>query len=183
MIEIPTKYAEGFAWSKVASRHRQIIHRAAARHPSDNRLKVVYLDHVAQLSGGEIALLRLLPHLDRVNPHVVLAEDGLLVGQLHLAGISTEVLPLSKSVRDRRKGVAHRRALAPGRAAATMAYVARLATRLRQLQPDVVHTNSLKAGVYGSLVARLAGVPMIWHIRDRIDEGYLPHKAGSSCAG
>ena len=33
-------------------------------------------------------------------------------------------------------------------------YVARLALRLRTLRPDLVHTNSLKAGVYGSLAAR-----------------------------
>ena len=170
-------HAEQFAWSAVAARHRAIIDRAAARGKSDDRLKVVYLDHVARLSGGEIALLRLLPHLDRVNPHIVLAEDGPLVGRLHLAGISTEVLPLGDSARELRKGLVHRRGLAPGVAAATAAYVVRLAARLRQLRPDVVHTNSLKAGVYGSLAARLAGIPMIWHVRDRIEDDYLPSEA------
>jgi glycosyltransferase involved in cell wall biosynthesis len=53
----------------------------------------------------------------------------------------------------------------------------RLAARLRQLRPDLVHTNSLKAGVYGSLAARLAGIPVIWHVRDRIAEDYLPRSA------
>jgi glycosyltransferase involved in cell wall biosynthesis len=31
--------------------------------------------------------------------------------------------------------------------------------------------------VYGSVAARLAGVPMIWHVRDRIAEDYLPRPA------
>jgi glycosyltransferase involved in cell wall biosynthesis len=170
-------YAERFEWSAVAERHRAIMRRAAARIQVDDRLRVVYLDHVARLSGGEIALLRLLPHLDRVTPHVVLAEDGPLVQQLHLAGISTEVLPLTDSVRHLRKGNVDHRGLSPRVAGATAAYVLRLAARLRQLRPDLVHTNSLKAGVYGSVAARLAGIPMIWHVRDRIEEDYLPRAA------
>lgn len=181
-VELPSRtaaraHAERFDWSAVAERHRTILRRAAARVELDDRLKVVYLDHVARLSGGEIALLRLLPHLDRVNPHVILAEDGPLVQQLHLAGISTEVLPLAASVRKVRKGDVHQRGLPPVVAGATAAYVLRLAARLRKLRPDLIHTNSLKAGVYGSLAARIAGIPMIWHVRDRIEGDYLPHAA------
>jgi glycosyltransferase involved in cell wall biosynthesis len=40
-----------------------------------------------------------------------------------------------------------------------------------------VHTNSLKAGVYGTVAGRLAGVPVVWHVRDRIAEDYLPRPA------
>ena len=40
-----------------------------------------------------------------------------------------------------------------------------------------MHTNSLKAGVYGSLAARAAGVPVVWHLRDRIAPDYLPRPA------
>jgi glycosyltransferase involved in cell wall biosynthesis len=170
-------YAQRFDWSTVAERHRGILRRAAARTDSRTRLRVVYLDHVARLSGGEIALLRLLPHLDRVQPHVVLAEDGPLVGRLHLAGISCEVLPLHDSSRHLRKADVHGRGVSSKAAVATAAYVVRLAARLRALRPDLVHTNSLKAGVYGSLAARLAGIPVIWHVRDRIAEDYLPRSA------
>jgi glycosyltransferase involved in cell wall biosynthesis len=87
------------------------------------------------------------------------------------------VLPLTHSVRHLRKGEVDHRGLSPGVAGVTAAYVVRLAARLRQLRPDLVHTNSLKAGVYGSLAARLAGIPMIWHVRDRIEEDYLPRPA------
>jgi glycosyltransferase involved in cell wall biosynthesis len=172
-------YAERFGWSGVAERHRAIARRAVGQVRRDSRLKVVYLDHVAQLSGGEIALLRLLPHLDRVNPHVILGEDGPLVGELHLAGISTEVLPFGDVARRLRKASVLTGAITPRIAATTAAYVARLAARLRHLRPDLVHTNSLKAGVYGSLAANLAGIPVIWHVRDRISEDYLPRPAVS----
>jgi glycosyltransferase involved in cell wall biosynthesis len=174
-------YAERFGWDAVAARHRMIarrtVHRARtvpAAERGEARLRVVYLDHVARLSGGEIALLRLLPHLDRVDPHVILAEDGPLVGALHRECISSEVLPMAEVARDLRKGEVRRGGVSIDAAAATSAYVLRLAARLRYLKPDLVHTNSLKAGLYGSLAARLAGIPMIWHVRDRIAEDYLP---------
>jgi glycosyltransferase involved in cell wall biosynthesis len=62
-------------------------------------------------------------------------------------------------------------------AASTIAYTVRLTRRLRQLKPDLVHTNSLKSGYYGSVAARLARRPVIWHLRDRLAEDYLPRRA------
>lgn len=137
-------------------------------------MRVVYLNHVAQLSGGEIALLRLIAHLPEVQPHVILAEDGPLAAELAKAGISSEVLPMAERTRDMRKGAVTVRSIRPAMVSDTTRYVLRLARRLRALRPDVVHTNSLKAGVYGSVAARLAGIPVVWHVRDRIAVDYLP---------
>lgn len=171
-------FAERFGWDSVAERNARLYRRAIddrAAHP--RKLRVVYLDHVAKLSGGEIALLRLLPHLRDVNPHVVLAEDGPFADKLVQAGISSEVLPLSDRARELRKARVTPRGV-PFRAGLdTALYVLRVARRLRRLQPDVVHTNSLKAGLYGSIAARLAGVPVVWHVRDRISPDYLPKPA------
>jgi glycosyltransferase involved in cell wall biosynthesis len=58
-----------------------------------------------------------------------------------------------------------------------VAYAVRLSRRLRTLAPDLVHTNTLKAALYGGLAGRMAGVPVIWHIRDRIAADYLPRPA------
>ena len=140
-------------------------------------MRVVYLNHVAQLSGGEIALLRLIPHLPEVQAHVILATDGPLTVELAKAGISSEVLPMAERTRDMRKDAVTVRSIRPAMVFDTTRYVLRLARRLRQLRPDIVHTNSLKAGVYGSVAARLAGVPVVWHVRDRIATDYLPAAA------
>ncbi len=177
-------YAERFRWSAVAERHRAIHRRlvvrcseAAASSSDDHaRLKVVYLDHTARLSGGEIALLRLLPHLDRVHPHLVLGEDGPLVRRMHIAGVSTEVMPFGERARGVHREEVHRSAASPAVAGGTAAYVLRLAARLRRLAPDLVHTNSLKSGLYGSIAARLADIPVVWHVRDRIAEDYMPRR-------
>ena len=55
-------------------------------------------------------------------------------------------------------------------------YAFRLARFIAQRRVDLVHTNSLKADIIGGLAARLARVPVIWHIRDRISDDYLPAK-------
>src|SRR5439155_9190208 len=53
-------------------------------------------------------------------------------------------------------------------------YGFRLADFIRKHQIDIVHTNSLKADIVGGLAARLACRPLVWHVRDRIEEDYLP---------
>jgi glycosyltransferase involved in cell wall biosynthesis len=141
------------------------------------KLRVVYLDHVAQLSGGELALLRLLPILTDVQAHVILAEEGPLVDRLRQSGISVEVLPMRGRTRQLRKDSVQAGRLPLRATSDTLAYSLRLAWRLRQLRADLVHTNSLKSGIYGSIAARLAGKPVIWHLRDRIDTDYLPRIA------
>jgi glycosyltransferase involved in cell wall biosynthesis len=168
-------YAETFSWDRVARRH-EVLYEQAQR-PARTRLRVVYLDHCGLLSGGELALLRLLPALADVEAHVLLAEDGPLVAKLAHAGISAEVHPLAESAR----GLPRDR-VRPGRlpfrsAVRSALYVVRLARRLRRLRPDLVHTNSLKAAIYGGVAARLAGVPVVWHVRDRIADDYLPPPA------
>jgi glycosyltransferase involved in cell wall biosynthesis len=49
-----------------------------------------------------------------------------------------------------------------------------LSRRIRELDPVLVHGNSLKAGYYGSAATRLNRRPFVWHLRDRLANDYLP---------
>jgi glycosyltransferase involved in cell wall biosynthesis len=148
------------------------------RTPPAERIRVVFVDHVARLSGGEIALRRLLPAVAAlVDVHVVLGEDGPLVGQLEALGISTEVMPLPARLRDIKKENVRLDRLDAVALAYLPRYALRLSRRIRALDADVVHTNSLKAALYAGLAAQLARVPAVWHIRDRIARDYLPASA------
>jgi glycosyltransferase involved in cell wall biosynthesis len=156
--------------------------RAAARAPTPHfepHLRVVYVGHTAQLSGGELALARLLPALARlgVDAHVVLGEDGPLVDELRTRDITVEVLPLAADARDLRKDRVTPTRLPLRSVAETASYVWQLRRRLRQLDPEIVHTNTLKAAIYGGAAARLARVPVVWHIRDRLAADYLPRSS------
>jgi glycosyltransferase involved in cell wall biosynthesis len=181
--ELPTRshtriWAEAHGWERVVDAHRMLFERVSLEEGTPPRkLRVVYLDHVAQLSGGELALLRLLTVLSGVEAHVILAEDGPLVDRLLQAGISVEVMPLAHRTRALRKDSVQPGGFPPQAGFDTIVYSLRLARRLRQLRPDAVHANSLKSGVYGSIAGRMARVPVLWHVRDRIEPDYLPPPA------
>ncbi|MBB3676993.1 glycosyltransferase family 4 protein [Modestobacter versicolor] len=139
---------------------------------------VMFLGHSAAASGGEIALLRLIPALQpAVHPVVVLGEDGALVERLTALGVDVRVMPLPGSTKDLRKDTLRNPLVALGRITSVLRYAVQLRRVIRELDVDLVHTNSLKAGFYGTLAARLAGVPSVWHVRDRIAPDYLPGAA------
>lgn len=164
------RFAETFNWPDAADRIIRVFEAARAE-PPQRPYRVVYLDHCAKLSGGELALARLLPAQPNVESHVILAEHGPLEQRLLAAGISCEVLAMSpRAANLERQRVLHLGSLLHG-SWTTGLYVARLARRLRQLRPDIVHTNSLKSGIYGVLAARAAGIPVVWHLHDLVDSG------------
>jgi len=142
---------------------------------------VVYLDHTAKWSGGEIALLRTLEALDRrrVTPVVLVAEEGPFADRLREIEIETHVLPLSGKARDVRKDTLGGGALLrhAGAGAALFRYAFTVAQFARKRGASILHCNSLKSDLYGALAGRIAGIPVIWHIRDHIDPSYLPGPA------
>lgn len=169
------RHAESYSWLWAGVRHQEIY--ADAVRPGPRRVRVVYLDHCALLSGGELALLRLLPALSDVDPHVLLAQDGPLVPKLVQAGISVEVLTMSEKARNVHRGSVRPGKLPLGSAIRAAGHTLRVARRLRQLRPDIVHANSLKSCLYGGIAGRVTGVPVVWHVRDRIADDYLPKPA------
>lgn len=140
-------------------------------------LRVAYIDHTARMGGGEIALLNLVGALDRseVEPVVLLFSEGPLADALRAGKIETHIVPLPAEVLDARKNSLGARSLLKiGAGVAALRHARRVAARLRALHVDLVHTNSLKADIIGGIAGRLARRPVIWHVRDRIAEDYLP---------
>ncbi len=143
-------------------------------------VRVLFADHTATMSGGEIALLHLVRAMDRsrFEPIVALFAHGPFADQLEAAGIETHVIPLEANVAAVRKGTLGGGGLVRGMLQpATYRHILRLRRFIVERRMDIVHTNSLKADLIGGLAARLAGRPLIWHIRDRIAEDYLPGAA------
>lgn len=139
--------------------------------------RVLYLNHGAKLSGAELALRRLLGALDRgrVTPVVAFGEDGPMREAMLRAGVETHVLPLAESVREVRKDTLGFRTLLPGRRlAAAVAYAAQVARFARRQGVQLIHSNTIKAHLYGALAGRLSGLPVVWHLRDLMDESYFP---------
>ncbi len=161
-------------WSERAEQFLGVLSGTIHAEPPDRAIRVVFLGHTAIESGGELALVRLLPGLRHTDAHVVLGADGPLVARSKRPAPTVEVLPFEDAGRTVSRDQVVPGGLSPAAVLATARYVVQLARRLRELQPDLVHTNTLKAALYGGAAARLAGVPVVWHIRDRIADDYLP---------
>ncbi len=163
------RFALERSWDAIALQHLRLLALPMPR--------VLYLGHGAQLSGGELALLRQLPSLTSVDPMVVLGEDGPLVGELRQRAIPVVVLNMGENLRATRRVTATLSQLGPRKALELVRYVIALRKEVKELAPDILHTNTLKAALIGGVVGRLTGTPVVWHLRDRIDVDYLPAPA------
>lgn len=137
-------------------------------------LRIAVLDHVVERGGGQLAMARLADELrGDVEATFVVPAEGPLVDRLRSAGHEVVIVALG-DVRNVRIGniniLADMVGSGPGLAVAT----ARMARVVRRRGAELVYTNSLKSHVYGSAVARLAGVPHVAHVRDILRPPYLP---------
>ncbi len=122
--------------------------------------------------------MRLLEALDpRWQVTVILFSPGELESQLRQRGIAVRVLPLAQRTASRGRAQLKdpRTLLLSGRD--SWGFVGRLAQLLRAEQAELVVANTLKAAVLGSLAARRARCPWVWHLHDRISADYLPAAA------
>ena len=139
-------------------------------------LRVLYLDHTAKIGGGEIALVNLLRHLDRslVFPIALLFMEGPLRERL-VGCCDTHVIPLADSALTAKKdGLGWRSLLQLRASLSVLLQIWKVARFARKMEIDLIHTNSLKADIIGGIAARIAGIPVVWHVRDRIEADYLP---------
>jgi glycosyltransferase involved in cell wall biosynthesis len=146
---------------------------------NSKKIKVLYLDHTAKWSGGEIALYRTLSALDRnvIDPSILLPMTGEFADRLQLVGFKTEIDPIDEKVLEIRKDSLGRRSPRDvGIASAYIRYSLRIAKQSKERKVDLIHCNSLKSDFYGAVAGKIARVPVVWHVRDYIDSSYLPAK-------
>jgi glycosyltransferase involved in cell wall biosynthesis len=141
------------------------------RTPRAARAKILYINHLAALSGADQALLRLLSHLDRTRfePVVVLPEDGPLKERLEALAVRTRILPIHWWIPATHWSEACFRAQLQGLPERVEA-LARLA---EEEEADLIHTNTVVT-LEGALAAARLGLPHIWHSRGLVGEGFPP---------
>lgn len=123
--------------------------------------RILFLDHVGVLGGGELSLLDIARHFAATS-EVLLFEEGPFRERLERAGVAVDVVEAAASVRNVRRegrGVKDIRSL-PG----VFNLVRRVARRARAY--DVLYANSQKAFVVAALAGRWARRPVVWHLRD-----------------
>jgi glycosyltransferase involved in cell wall biosynthesis len=143
-------------------------------------MRVVYLNASGQLGGAERCLLELLAGVRAAQPswvlHLVTAADGPLVKRANDLGVGTTVetfpVPLARlgdssagrGASQASFGAAMVVRLAQASTSVRSYHVA-LARTLRQLRPDLAHSNGNKMHLLSSWAAP-KGVPVVWHVHD-----------------
>jgi glycosyltransferase involved in cell wall biosynthesis len=145
-------------------------------------MRIVFLSPSGQLGGGEVALLNILSSLKEAQPlwelHLIVSADGPLIERARAAGVSTSVLTLPQSLatlgdasaggpagRKIKRSAVLRQLLHAN--SEINSYSSNLRRLLREIAPDILHTNGLKMHVLGAL-ARPRKVALIWHVHDYV---------------
>lgn len=139
-------------------------------------LRVLFLNPGRHLGGAEESLLLLIEGLRvrGVAPTVALFADGPFAARLVSRDIPVVFLDVAASVQRTTRYQSARRNLA-GTAwlgVRSIPGIARLTAMIKRAQPDLIHTNGLKAHLLGGLAGRLAGRPVVWHLRDFPPDGF-----------
>ncbi|MFN0124704.1 MAG: glycosyltransferase family 4 protein [Blastocatellia bacterium] len=124
-------------------------------------MKLLFYNHTAKASGAERVLLMILGQLNReVRTPVVLCPPGGLRQMVEAAGVpcvETEELEARFTWR-------------PDLLWLYLCSFARVIRgvrrRVREIAPDLIHANSIRAGLVMSAATMGLGVPVIWHLHD-----------------
>jgi glycosyltransferase involved in cell wall biosynthesis len=124
-------------------------------------LKILFYNHTGQVSGAERVMLMTLAGLDRSTESVVLCPgDGQLIQLVNELGIKTAGM----------KPLAARFTWRPDRLIRYFASFARVIDAARAAvvreTPDLIHANSIRAGLVMSAATVGLGMPIVWHAHD-----------------
>jgi glycosyltransferase involved in cell wall biosynthesis len=134
--------------------------------------KILFFDHVSQLSGGERSLLLILKELSReyFEPILVTPHKGSFTDAVEKVGVKTELVSFPRSILEKKRKetgiiflVISFLSCIPG--------VLRLVSLIKRRGIRVVYTNSQKAHLIGLFAGLLSRIPVIWHFRDILKEG------------
>lgn len=141
--------------------------------------EIVFVGMTAQMSGVEYSTLYLARGLDRArwSPLVVCPEEGELIMRSREAKIPVALVPrphfFSTSVRIAGRALVNPFAIIANLFALFIGAFP-LAKFLRARKPGLVVTKGLLVHFYGGLAAKMANVPCVWHVQDRVSDRLGP---------
>jgi glycosyltransferase involved in cell wall biosynthesis len=145
------------------------------------QMKIVYVNPVGALGGAERSLLDFLASLRKVDDsldlHLITGTNGPLLAAAEDLGVRGEILPMPKYLVELGDStLSLNGGTAIGKACSlawrgfrgwleARKYARKLKSRLQELAPDLIHSNGIKSHIL-TCMARVVGVPIVWHIHD-----------------
>jgi glycosyltransferase involved in cell wall biosynthesis len=124
-------------------------------------VKVLFYNHTGQVGGAERLLLLLLEKLDRsaFDP-IVVCPDGPFRQLVSKTGVGVQTVP------DLRARFTWRLDRLAGYAASFAAVMRQLRYEVSAADPDLIHANSVRAGLVATLATIGLRPKVVWHIHD-----------------
>lgn len=126
-------------------------------------MKVLFYNHTAHVSGAERVLLLFIERLDEtgIEP-VAVCPEGDMANEIRGRGVNTRVVP----------ELTARFTLNPVKIAKYLwslrLTVGSLRKQIAECAPDVIHANSIRAGIAALLASTGTGLTVFWHIHDEL---------------
>lgn len=139
-------------------------------------LRVLFVDTVPRLSGAEQSLADLAEGAREVGiePIVCLPGEGPLSSRLRAGGVLVRTLAMDSALLTvSRKTLARKPWIAFARLWAFLAVGWRMRKLIREVQPRVVHSNTLKAHLLCILPCLVTRTPLVWHVRDILAKSWV----------
>jgi glycosyltransferase involved in cell wall biosynthesis len=116
--------------------------------------RILYIDSSAGIyGGGQISLLELLANINmkKFLPFAIVNEDGKLKKEIKKLGVECKIIPVPSL-----------RGLNP-----FLFFVGfwRIFNYARRKKVNLIHSNTSRATLYAGPVAKILGIPLIWHVR------------------
>lgn len=129
-------------------------------------MRVAFYNHTGVVSGAEISLLLMAKNMRRAEA-ILFAPEGELTERAREAGV--QVVPV--------KGYRARLSKNPLKLLMDIIGMLgegfRLARMMKSHSIDLIHANSLRAGIMASLFNWVHRLPMVWHVRDNLPKGLI----------
>lgn len=125
-------------------------------------LKILFYNHTGQVSGAERVLLLILSRISRehFDPLLLCPAEGELQQQAEAVGVACE------NVSELKARFTWRINRLVGYLVSFLSVIRSVRRQLRSRRPELIHANSIRAGLVISTAALGLGIPIVWHVHD-----------------
>jgi glycosyltransferase involved in cell wall biosynthesis len=125
-------------------------------------MKVLFYNHTGQVSGAERVLLTTIGRLDRNEfaCTLMVPAEGPLAQMALDAGVNTVTIPTLHA------RFTWRPDLLLSYCKSSFRAIANFRRAVKDLQPDLIHANSIRAGLVAAVAMAGFRVPVVWHLHD-----------------
>jgi glycosyltransferase involved in cell wall biosynthesis len=132
--------------------------------PGAPRLRILFVEHSSVMGGGQHSLFELMRTLEGNHDVMLACPPGRLADKMESSGFTVYQIPESQLTFRMNASITPRELMRAGRAR-------RAACELvERLRPDIVHANSLRAGLL--VCVRHNPSPVVVHCRDLLPPGF-----------